>query len=131
MTTQSRSTTKVSRKKHRWDDRELLRINLELTEDQPMLFVIQDDPTTILSHGILKLRADGLFLRFDEYGEEVFSDFRSRLMTQPTSMYDLFMAIPSANPEWWSIDSCIDCQYFPGKVLIRGTATPFDLEDYK
>ena len=124
------NSKKVSRKKPRWDDREFLRINLELTEFQPMLFVIQDDLSTVLSHGMLKLRSDGLFEHFDEYGEEIFSDFRSRLLTQPMPMCNLFMAIPSANPEWWVIDPYIGCQYLPDKVLIRATATPFDLNDY-
>ena len=79
---------------------------------------------------MLKLRSDGLFEYFDEYGEEIFSDFRSRLLTQPMPMCNLFMAIPSANPEWWVIDPYIGCQYLPDKVLIRATATPFDLNDY-
>jgi hypothetical protein len=124
------NSKKVLRKKPRWDDREFLRINLELTEDRPMLFVIQDDLSTVLSHGMLKLRSDGLFERWDEYGEEIFSDFRSRLMTQPMPMCNLFMAIPAEKPEWWTIEPWRGCEYFPGKVTIRATATPFDLEDY-
>ena len=123
------TTTKAPRKKD-WCDREFLRINLELTVDQPLLLVIQDDPSTVLSHGMLKLRSDGLFQRFDEYGEEIFSDLKSRLMTQPMPMHFLYMAIPAANPEWWVIEAHRGCEYLPDKVLIRGTATPFDLAEY-
>ena len=123
------NSTKAPQKKD-WADREFLRINLELTVDQPLLLVIQDDPNTILSHGILKLRSDGLFQYFDQYGEEVFSDFRSRLIKQPLPFCSLYMAIPSANPMWWVIEPHRGCDYLPDKVLIRGTATPFDLTDY-
>ena len=124
------NSTKASQKKPHWADREFLRIHLELTVDRPLLLVIQDDSTTVLSHGVLKLRSDGLFERFDEYDSEIFTDFRSRLMRQPLPFSSLYMAIPSSNPEWWVVDPYVGCQYFPDKVLIRATATPFDLADY-
>lgn len=158
MTTQSHSTTKV-RKADRWD-RENLRVNLELTVDQPLLMVLATSPDeiaegkalndcipphllglwinlpsprveTVYSHGILKLRPDSLFERFDAYGEEVFSDFRSRMLKIDRLVgCQIYMAIPSPNPEWWSIDPCVDCEYLDSKVLIPATRKSFDLGDY-
>jgi hypothetical protein len=151
---------KTSQKADRWD-RESLRVNLELTIDQPLLLVLATSPDeiaegkalndcipphllglwtnlpsprveTVYSHGILKLRPDSLFERFDAYGEEVFSDFRSRMLKIDQLVgCQIYMAISSPNPEWWSIDPCVDCQYLDNKVLISATATGFSLEDYK
>jgi hypothetical protein len=148
------------RKADRWN-RESLKVNLELTVDQHLLMVLASHPDeiaeakalndcipphllglwvnlpsprveSIYSHGILKLRPDSLFTRFDTYGEDVFSGFRSHVLKIDRSVGNcIYMAVPSPNPEWWKIDPCVDCQYLDDKVLIPATCTGFSLEDYK
>jgi hypothetical protein len=158
MTTQSQRTTKSPQKADRLD-RENLRVNLELTIEKPLLLVLSRNPDevakwqadydsmpvdqgwgmpalrergqTVYSRGILKLRPDALMERFDEFGEEIFSDLKSQLNRLGNATRAIYMAIPSPNPEWWVINTDQDCEYSSDRISIPATATGFSLEDYR